>query len=213
MTLVILIVGGFTALYLWTMKKFTYFENKGIVQDPPRFPLGSSPTQRVLTGKLNFIVSLNDLYNKHRDQKIVGHYGFLGKPLLMIKDIDYIKDITIKDFDAFVDRRSFVGENTKYLSEMLFALKGDKWRTMRTIASPTFTSGKLKSMMPLMNKAGKNLQTHLNKFAKSGKELELKKVMSLYTLETTASCGFGIDIDAFNDPEGSFNDMVRCHGH
>ena len=36
---------------------------------------------------------------------------------------------------------------------MMIGLKGDnKWKVMRTLASPVFTSGKLKAMVPLIDK-------------------------------------------------------------
>ncbi len=38
---------------------------------------------------------------------------------------------------------------------MLTMLKGDKWKQVRSILSPVFTSGKLKAMEPLINKVGK----------------------------------------------------------
>ena len=33
------------------------------------------------------------------------YYGFLGMPFLVLQDMDLIKDVLIKDFDHFLDRR------------------------------------------------------------------------------------------------------------
>jgi cytochrome P450 len=41
-------------------------------------------------------------------------------------------------------------------------MEGDKWREMRHKLSPTFTSGKIKGMFPLVEACAENL----NKFAK-----------------------------------------------
>lgn len=43
------------------------------------------------------------VYNKHSDRKFIGMYDMGGTPSYMIRDIDLIRDITIKDFDYFVN--------------------------------------------------------------------------------------------------------------
>lgn len=54
----------------------------------------------------------------------MGIYSFL-QPSLFLKDPDLIKQITVKDFDHFVDRQPFMAPNTHRLwSKNLIALKG-----------------------------------------------------------------------------------------
>ena len=62
-----------------------------------------------------------------------------------------IKQVLIKDFDFMVDRREFK-MNNEYLDTMMTQLEGEQWRTMRNLMTPVFTSGKLKAMVPIMNK-------------------------------------------------------------
>ena len=40
-------------------------------------------------------------------------------------------------------------------------------------------------------------------------EFDTKDVMSLYTLDAIATCGYGIDINSFKDPDSLFANMVR----
>ena len=57
----------------------------------------------------------------------------------------------MQDFDHFpVMGDIYLGTN-KYVNEMLICIKGDKWKTLRTLATPIFTSGKLKAMVPLVD--------------------------------------------------------------
>ena len=56
----------------------------------------------------------------------------------------------LQDFEHFPDQRDFYFGTNKYINEMLISIKGEKWKTMRTMASPVFTSGKLKGMVPLI---------------------------------------------------------------
>jgi cytochrome P450 family 6 len=59
----------------------------------------------------------------------------------------------IKDFDHFVDRRPIEAnpKSNKYFMDMLTVMTGERWKTMRNILSPVFTSGKLRNMMPIIH--------------------------------------------------------------
>ena len=49
----------------------------------------------------------------------------------------------------------------------------------------------------------------MEKHADEKLDLELKDVMMKYSLEVIASAGFGIESQAFNDPDGVFSDQVN----
>ena len=70
---------------------------------------------------------------------------------ILPSDEEMIKQVLIKDFDFMVDRREFK-MNNEYLDTMMTQLEGEQWRTMRNLMTPVFTSGKLKAMVPIMNK-------------------------------------------------------------
>ena len=123
----ILAVGLVTVLYLYFAKKFAYFKNHGIPYEPGYFPLGSSPTWKLLAGKLSFVRLTDEIYKTHQNDKMVGYYGTLGTPTLLIRDLELAKKILIKDFEHFVDRRPVVmdKEVNKYFSNMLTTLNGN----------------------------------------------------------------------------------------
>lgn len=210
MTIALILVGGFTVLYLRAWKKFRYFSGLGIPEEPAYFPFGSRAQLKLLTGRIGFNDLLNEIYFNNNDRKMVGHYGIMGDKSLLLRDMDLIKDVLIKDFDHFVDRRDVDFSNNKYLANMLTLLKGDKWKSMRSMSSPIFTSGKLKGMVPLIDKVGDRFVKHLEKYGKEGTEFESKELFVHFTLEVIGSCGFGISIDSFNDPNGVFNDNVSA---
>ena len=154
-TIIILLIGALTILYAWAMKKMSLFKNANVPEDPGHFPMGSSVTWEMLTQKIPFIEMYDKLYWRFRDKPFVGFYGVLGSsPALVINDLELAKRILIKDFDHFVDRRhvDMAEEANKNLLNMLTALKGDKWKSMRSIISPVFTSGKLKGFVPRIDK-------------------------------------------------------------
>lgn len=53
-------------------------------------------------------------------------------PILMIKDLDLIKQLTIKDFDHFANRRPFVSEeNEPIFGKNLLSLQGKIIKTIK----------------------------------------------------------------------------------
>lgn len=58
----------------------------------------------------------------------------------------------------------------------LFNLEGHKWKEMRTKLSPTFSSGKIKMMTPLIEEVAQSLIAHLSGLAKSNEAFEAKVV-------------------------------------
>lgn len=73
------------------------------------------------------------------------------KPALFIRDLELIKQVTIKDFDYFPNHDKLVNAKTDpILSMNLFSLEGEKWKDMRSTLSPAFTGSKMKAMFVLI---------------------------------------------------------------
>ena len=108
----------------------------------------------MLTGKMAFTTTTDHISKEYPHDKIVGTYGPFGGAQLVVRDLELAKNIMIKDFDHFVDRRKIAvsRKSNKYFMDMLTVLEGEKWKTMRNILSPVFTSGKLRNMMPIIHK-------------------------------------------------------------
>ena len=75
---------------------------------------------------------------------------------------------------------------------------------MRTIVSPVFTSGKLRLMVPHIDKCGDNMEDVLRTAAVTGEVLEGKEMYGKFTLDSIATSGFGIESNSFKDPENLF---------
>ena len=73
--------------------------------------------------------------------------------------------------------------------------------------SPTFSSGKMRKMHPLIEDCVQRLETAIMKKATNSSgnnEIELKKFMGNLTMDVIASCAFGTKIDTHNDPNNQF---------
>ena len=75
---------------------------------------------------------------------------------------------------------------------------------MRTIVSPVFTSGKLRLMVPHIDKCGENIEEHLKMAAMTGEVLEAREMFGKFTLDSIATSGFGIESNSYKDPENLF---------
>jgi len=84
-----------------------------------------------------------------RDRSLVAKYGktfglFEGTLAnLFTVDADLIRRIFIKDFDHFVNRRSFPSD-IKYIRKFSTIIRDQEWREVRMASTPTFTTGKIK---------------------------------------------------------------------
>ena len=138
---------------------------------------------------------------RHRDKKMVGYHTFRGYKALLINDMDLAKQMFIKDFDHFVDRRGSTSKD-KYTNNMMLLAKGDIWKEIRHAASPVFTSGKLKHMSKIINRVANDLLAHLDKLSETGEDVNAEELSNKFTLQSIASSGFGLEVNSFEgDPE------------
>ena len=99
------------------------------------------------------------------------------QPILMVNDPELIRIVLIKEFNRFRDRGLYYNEEVDPLSGHLFLLPGEKWRRLRAKLSPTFTSGKLKQMFPLLMEIGDELIKICDNSLKEGDVIEIKNII------------------------------------
>jgi len=207
--LLVVLVGAL--LYRWITKSFDKWERLGIVHEKPAFPYG---THNFLDGKKHMNEFTTEDYKKYKqEQKLKVHGWFLlGKPVLSINDVDIIKQIQVKDFNSFVDRneanfaRSFNrgAKLDRLWGLSLDAATGDTWKNIRSTFTPIFTSGKMKVMLHFIKETSNFLTDDLAQKAKAGEEFELKESFGKFSLDTLASCAFGVDGQSFTNDESVF---------
>lgn len=141
-----------------------------------------------------------DLEWRQKYGKVYGTYqGY--KPVLCISDPELIKQVMIKDFGSFVNRQRIAnrGEIDKH---NLFSLEGDDWKRVRAIASPSFTSGKLRGMNALMNYCVDKLVAYFDRITKDGPGtavIDTKEVLTGFTIDVIASTSFATETNANGD--------------
>ncbi|XP_050697046.1 cytochrome P450 3A11-like [Eriocheir sinensis] len=207
--LVAVVVVVVAAVWAYNKHKFRYWEARGVP---------SAPSPALLMGHLHKLVSkekhswiyIDELYRKHGADKMMGYFELLS-PRLMVGDLELLKGVLVRDFDHFVDRRTvkFTTEQDKIYNEILTMTTGDHWKGIRSVLSPSFTSGRLKNMFPLVEEKADALVSHIHRQIKTEPSVKLKETFGLYALEVISSCAFGMETNTLSDGSSVFNDKVQ----
>ena len=91
-----------------------------------------------------------------------------GRPSLVVGDPELLKQIMVKDFPNFHNRFLFQKLRNNTFEKSVFFARDDTWKRIRNTLTPTFSAGKMKLMVPLMEKSCDTLVEKLEKIADSG---------------------------------------------
>ena len=152
---------------------------------------------------LQFLLSSNAFL---RDSDLIKTYGKVyylnetDRVSLAIADADLLKDVLVRYFSHFMDRRTAMGD--KYTSRFLTALCGSEWKHTRSIMSPTFTSGKMKAMLHLMNECLEPMMSRIRK--NNGQDMDMKDLFGCFTMDVIAKCAFAVETNTHDDDNHPF---------
>ncbi|XP_005229040.2 cytochrome P450 3A29-like [Falco peregrinus] len=187
-------------LVLYGIWPFQTFKKLGIPGPRPLPFLGTFLAYR--HGVLNF------------DQLCFEKYGkiwgiFDGRqPVLAVLDPVLIKNILVKEcYTIFTNRRNF-GLNG-ILESALFNAEDETWKRIRTVLSPTFTSGKLKEMFPIINHYGEKLVKNIEKKVANDEFVAMKDIFGAYSMDVVASTSFSVNIDSMSNPNDPFVTNIK----
>lgn len=135
----------------------------------------------------------------------------LGTPRVVLRDVEVIKKVMIKDFDHFVDRRKFFNDDNSPFRFTLPMLEGDEWKGVRSAVSPTFTTGKIRRMMDYFNSVGNDWVAMLRqKCAGQGScTIAVESTTNQYTIDVIASAVFGLKTGTIQDDHSAFTKMAE----
>ncbi|CAG2115584.1 unnamed protein product, partial [Medioppia subpectinata] len=133
---------------------FTYWSRQGVP--------GKNGVDFSLIGKLTHEID-EQHFKEHG--RIYGLYAFTYK-VICINEPDLLRDILVKDFHIFPDHLNFHLGSSKLEQSLFFIPGNDDWKRQRSILSPVFTSGKLRSMLEHINQISDRFIHNLTKFEK-----------------------------------------------
>ena len=152
--------------------------------------------------------SFFQFYLELRNHKFYGLYEFFN-PVLMVTDPELLKHILVKDFEHFIDRRRFGDQEGSIMTEMLSNKFGEEWKDLRAVMTPAFSSGKMRSMFHLILEKADNLVSFSLKNADNNKPVNMKDMFGRFTMDTIASCAFGIECNSLSDSKPVFTEKAE----
>ncbi|XP_004442896.1 PREDICTED: cytochrome P450 3A12-like [Ceratotherium simum simum] len=148
------------------------------------------------------------------DKKCFKKYGKMWgvydgrRPVLAITDPDMIKTVLVKECYSVFTNRPRVGL-LGFMKTALPLSQDEQWKRIRTLLSPTFTSGKIKEMFPIIGQYGDMLVRNLRKAAEKGNHINLKDIFGAYSMDVITSTSFGVNIDSLNNPQDPFVENAK----
>lgn len=196
-----LVVCGLYAIYRWLLserrKCFDAFKDTGI----PGPPLDS-----LINGNADAFYKPTQIESIHRWLKQYGDvFGFfLGDvPIVVIKDLDIIKEIFYKDFSNFSARGHMIHlyELQPLLCDSIGFASGRAWKEARTCMQQFFSPSKLKAVMPSLLDGEREFTEVLGTCADSGAEVDITKLCERFTFDAISKAAFGIDTGVQKNPD------------
>ncbi|XP_032682972.1 cytochrome P450 9e2-like [Odontomachus brunneus] len=189
-------------IYRYCFKGLNHFKKYGIQHIPP-WPMFGNMWPLFLR-QTSLPELIKKAYNISPNAKYVGFFDALN-PVVMIRDPELIKSIGVKNFETFPNHRAFIDEvNDPLFGKNLFSLRDDKWRDVRNLLSPAFTSSKMRTMFKLMSDCAANFADSLIKTSVNKNIMEMKDCFTRYTNDVIATCAFGISVDSMKNPDNDF---------
>lgn len=171
-------IGALIAYYVIHM--FSYWERKGILSIKPVIPYGNFKGlgRQYYPGEVT-----QKLYKQMKGSDLFCGVYMFHIPIVLALDLEFIKNVLIKDFHYFEDRGVYYNEKDDPLSAHLFSIEGNKWRILRSKLTVTFTSGKMKFMYPTMIATANEFKSTLDGMLlnKDSVEIEMKDLLARFT--------------------------------
>ncbi|XP_068743044.1 cytochrome P450 3A8-like isoform X2 [Montipora capricornis] len=143
-------------------------------------------------------IQLDEYYKKYGD--VFGMFLFGSYPTLVVADLEMVKQVYVKDFQAFHDR-PVLFKFPEPLDKMLAVVEGDEWKRIRNTLTPTFSAHKMKQMVPLMNSACDILMKKFEEISSTGETFDILSYFQGLTMDVILRCAFGIQADSQNNPD------------
>nr|AAL48660.1 RE12612p [Drosophila melanogaster] len=198
-------------LFKWSTGTFKAFEGRNLYFEKPYPFLGNMAASALQ--KASFQKQISEFYNRTRHHKLVGLFN-LRTPMIQINDPQLIKKICVKDFDHFPNHQTLNIPNERLVNDMLNVMRDQRWRNMRSVLTPVFTSAKMRNMFTLMNESFAQCLEHLKSSqpiaaGENAFELDMKVLCNKLSNDVIATTAFGLKVNSFDDPENEFHTIGK----
>ncbi|XP_022249126.1 cytochrome P450 3A24-like [Limulus polyphemus] len=188
----------FTIWILRRRKHFSSFLKLGIPGPKPNLLFGNM-WEMYWKGPLPCLQDWIDQYGN------VFIYFFGLRPVLVVMDLDLLKQIQIKDFMDFVDRPGLFEldpprEPGEPINLILIFLRGTHWKRVRGVLTPSFTTLKLKTMAQTMDETIDDFIRNVDEYSRKENCLDVYKLFQAMSMDVIIKCALGVDAHVQKNP-------------
>ncbi|OBS59010.1 hypothetical protein A6R68_09865, partial [Neotoma lepida] len=91
-----------------------------------------------------------------------------------------------------------------FMKKGIVRSENEEWKRIRTLLTPTFSSGKLKEMFSIIQEYGDVLVKNMSWEAEKGKTVTMRDIFGAYSMDVITGTLFGVKVDSLNNPQDPF---------
>nr|QST15052.1 CYP361A1 protein [Diaphanosoma celebensis] len=136
---------------------------------------------------------------------VYGYYVGL-KPYVVVKDLDLVQQVLIKDFHNFVNR-PHMGIEIRPVINTLVGLRDQRWKHVRRIISPTFSKSKMRMISVIINRCVDVLVEVVGK--QQNQEIDFYGLFQGLTCQVIGRAALDTEIDCQRNTSDDFLGALR----
>ncbi|KFD60367.1 hypothetical protein M514_06421 [Trichuris suis] len=174
----------------WSLiERNQFWKNRGICGPEPELLYGNLRELRSRATKHETLQKWTEKYGKV--------YGIMdgGVPVLVISDLEMLNDILIKNFHCFHARKvNYLDMNEEGRKKRnMFVVNGLRWKRLRSVSAPAFSTIRLKQISPIMNECVDSLMHKVGMKASREPTMNVLELFQHLTLDSISRCAFGFE--------------------
>lgn len=168
-----------------------------------------------LKGRIGYGEFAHSFYKEFRKggHRYGGFYGVLH-PILIVLDPALIKRVLTQDFQHFHDRGMYHNEDFEPFSANLVTSEGARWRKTRSVFSPLFTAGRMRSTFPIFDTSSRELHAQLLDAAGRSQPVDICNACDRLAIDNVGRAFFGLELNCLKNPDKNFmvigNFLSKC---
>ncbi|XP_055932272.1 cytochrome P450 3A41-like [Argiope bruennichi] len=195
-------------IVLWARnreKNHNLFKRYGIPGPEPSFWWGNLKDMKCKPTKNETITAWLKKYGD-----VFGY--FLGEvPFVVVKDLEMLKQMFIKDFEIFCNRPLLM--DLPPLRKTLIGLDGKRWKEVRGFLTPLFTSAKIRLMIDIVSRKVDITVDVVARKAQKKEAFDMYKVVQGLTLDVIADCALAMKTRCQDNPQDALLTSVQHYLH
>lgn len=198
-----LLIASLFHSYTYRRRAYQFFRRLGIPGPKPHLIKGNGDKMR------NHSLVAIDVMDQWKAEFGDVYGYFVGmKPYVVVGDLDMVQQVLIRDFHKFVNRPA-MGIEIRPVINTLVGLRSHRWKEVRRVISPTFSTRKMRKINSIINRCADILVEVVGKHAETRNEIDFYGVFQGLTCQVIGECALDTKVDCQRQPQDEFLNSLR----